>query len=190
MKIGKCFVGFDFVILIAGFYLTDGDGLFLLALIAATVHELGHIVAIKLCKGKIDSIYLGAFGAKIQMKLYPMLSYKREIIIALAGPLAGAIFGVLSGFTGNYTLSGFSLILTAFNLIPALPLDGGAVVKFLSLMLFDEMWQRRISRVLNSVSAICIVAIGVHITVNYGISPSLLIFCAFTATNFLKEFFE
>ncbi|MBR5479575.1 MAG: M50 family metallopeptidase [Clostridia bacterium] len=190
MRIGKFFVGFDFILLIAVFYVIDSDGLFFLALIAATVHELGHIVAIKLCKGKIDNIYLGSFGARIQMKLYPILSYKREIIIALAGPLAGAIFGLLSSFMGNYTIAGFSMILTLFNLIPALPLDGGSVIKYLSLLFLDELWQQRISRALNAMSALGIVALGVFVTVNYSMSPSLLIFCTFTSTNFLKEFFE
>ncbi len=190
MRIGKFFIGFDFILILAAFYILDTDGLFLLALIAAAVHEAGHIIAMTLCNAKIDTIYLGIYGAKIKMKLYPIISYKREIIIALAGPFAGAILGVILSFAGNYTLAGLSLILTLFNLLPALPLDGGRTLKFASLLLFDELWQGRISKVGNAVSAIFLIILCIYVSVRYGVSPSLCIFCAFMAGNFLKELFQ
>lgn len=190
MRMGKLVIGFDFILLTAGFYLIDSDGVFTMALIAATVHELGHLIAIKLCGAKIMRIYLGAFGAKIEMKLYPIISYKREIIIALAGPLAGAIFGAVLSFAGQYTLAGMSLALTVFNLIPALPLDGGRAVGFTALLLFDEMWQKVISKVLNALSVLLIIVLCFYVSVNFGISPSLILFCTFVSFNFLRELFE
>ena len=189
MKIGKIFIGLDFILILSLLYIIDTEKVLHLALAAAIIHELGHIAAIKLCGGKIDTVCLRAFGAQINMKLYPMLSYKREIIIALAGPFAGAIFGVLSSFWGNYTIAGFSLVLTVFNLIPALPLDGGRAIKFAALLLSDESWQRGISKTLNTISAVFVVLLGICINLKFGIAPSLLIFCTFTATNFLKELF-
>lgn len=190
MKIGKFFIGFDFILILTVFYLIDTDGMFPLALVAAAVHEFGHVIAIKLCGGKIDAICLGAFGAQINMKLYPILSYKREIAIALAGPFVGAIFGVLSSFWGNYTLAGFSIVLTVFNLLPALPLDGGRAIKFATLLLFDESGQRVISKTLNALSAVFVAALGIYVNMKFGIVPSLLVFCTFTAINFLKELFQ
>ena len=189
MKIGKIFIGLDFILILSLLYIIDTEKVLHLALAAAIIHELGHIAAIKLCGGRIDTVCLRAFGAQINMKLYPMLSYKREIIIALAGPFAGAIFGALSSLCGNYTLAGFNIVLTVFNLLPALPLDGGRAVKFLALLLFDIRWQSIISKTLNGIAALAIILLGLYINIEVGIVPSLLIFCTFTATNFLKELF-
>lgn len=190
MRIGKIIIGFDFIIAVAVFYLTDADNLFTKSLIAAAVHEVGHILAIKICGAKINRMHLGIYGAKIEMKDYPIISYKREIIIALAGPFAGAIFGAISSFMGNYTIAGFSLILTVFNLLPGLPLDGGRALKFASLLCFDEYVQMRVTKCGNVISAILIVALCIYVCVKLGVAPSLCIFCAFTAGNFLKELFE
>jgi len=189
MRIGKVVIGFDFILLTAVFYLIDNEGIFTAALIAALVHELGHIMAIKICGAKMDKIYLSVYGAKIDMKLYPIISYKREIIIALAGPTAGAIFGVLLSLAGQYTISGISLVLTAFNLIPALPLDGGRAIKFAALLFFDEMWQSRISKTLNAISACAVIGLCIYVCINFGLSPSLIIFCTFLSINFIRELF-
>ena len=193
MRKKKIFVGLDFVFILAVFYLIDTQGIFPLAVIAAIVHELGHLLAMKGSGAKIEGIYLSAYGAEIKMSAYPMISYRKEIAIALAGPFAGALLAILLNITGNDTcilIAGFSMILTLFNLLPATPLDGGRALKFLALLFFDEIHQEKISKVGNILSATFLITLCIVVNIKIAVSPSLCIFCVFVAVSFLKDFFE
>jgi membrane-associated protease RseP (regulator of RpoE activity) len=117
--------------------------------VSILVHEFGHALT-----GR-------AFGLSPQIQLYGMggltswveakeLSPKKDILVSLAGPLAGFLFGgvvLLAGvlFPGiqeprfNYIV--FTDLLWVnfgwgiFNLLPIFPLDGGHVVRDLELWL-------------------------------------------------------
>jgi CBS domain-containing protein len=93
-------------------------------------------------------ITLFIFGGVAEMDAEPP-SAKAEFLMAAAGPLASAVLGGL--LLGIATLSGgwpapvgaivgylgtINLILAAFNLIPAFPLDGGRVLRAF-------LWHRR-----------------------------------------------
>lgn len=190
MKSKRFDIGFDFILLLAIFYLIDTQNLFFLALFAAIIHELGHILAIWLCGAYIERIELRAYGAHIALASYPILSYKREVFVALAGPLAGFLAAFLLSMIKNDTcalIAGFSFVLSVFNLLPAAPLDGGRILKFASLMFFDSAWQVRISMCGNILSALTLVLLCIYVNINVGVSPSLCIFCTFVAASFIKE---
>lgn len=93
-------------------------------LLAAAVHELGHILAVRLTGGKILGIRLHAFGARIEAA--PM-SPGRTAICALAGPAAGALTILARHRFPELALAG--LIQTLFNLLPLPWLDGGRAVR-------------------------------------------------------------
>ncbi len=190
MRIGKFYIGVDFVLLLAVLYLLDNKGIFVFSLFAAAIHEIGHITAMKLCGVKIRNIRLGAYGVKIEMQQYPMISYTKEIVIALAGPFFGTVLAVLASRIGNSLVAGFSVVLTVFNLLPAETLDGGRAIKFLSLIFFSEDTQIKLSKAGNVLSALLLIALCIYVSIKVAVSPSLCIFCAFVSASFLKELFE
>lgn len=190
MRIGKIYIGIDFVLLLAILYLLDNKGIFVFSLFAAFFHEVGHITAMKLCRVKISAIKLGAYGVKIEMQQYTMISYSKEITIALAGPFFGAVLALLASRVGHSLVAGFSAVLTAFNLLPAETLDGGRALKFFSLMIFDDEMQIKLSKAGNLLSALLLIALCIYVSIRVAVSPSLCIFCAFVSASFLKELFE
>jgi Zn-dependent protease/CBS domain-containing protein len=125
---------------------SDGEYI-VLAVVAALLffaslllHELGHALQARREGVEIEGINLWLFGGVAQFKgTFP--SAGAEFRIAIAGPLVslaiGVLFVLVAGLAGlpnavdgiaawlGYT----NLILLAFNLLPALPLDGGRVLR-------------------------------------------------------------
>lgn len=93
-------------------------------LLAALIHELGHLLALGLTGGRIQTIRLRAGGARIEaVPLEP----GRAAFCALAGPAAGSLTVFAWHWFPELALAG--LVQTAFNLIPICPLDGGVAVR-------------------------------------------------------------
>ncbi len=95
---------------------------------ALLIHELGHIIAVKAVGGSI--IHSSVFGVGADMEYRKeRLSSRSEIIIYLAGPLLG-LYGAFIGYTiGLYRFAKCSFIFSLINLIPAIPLDGGNILR-------------------------------------------------------------
>lgn len=163
----------SFYIFWAVFCLLDEEDVMPLFVCAAMIHELGHAVAIYLCGGKIDGIRLSVTGAVlIQGRC---LGYGQECVIALAGPAAGLAGACL---LSEYPMAaGANLLLTLFNSMPILPLDGGCAVRSLLGLLppaAAEIGQRLL--VLWSVAiAMLLTAFGVALLVYTGQNASAMI---------------
>ena len=117
-------------VLLALLYFFDTLGIAAAALPAALVHELGHYAALRLCGGRVAKIKVGVFGA--EMEYEGLLHNAGAMICSAAGPLAGTVYAVCACTVGGRFLrmSGtVSFLLSAFNLLPTLPLDGGRITE-------------------------------------------------------------
>ena len=131
------------------------DGEYIAMAVAAAVlffaslllHELGHALQAKREGIEIEGINLWLFGGVARFKgAFPSAGV--EFRIAIAGPAVSLALGVFfvalaagaglpNALDGVAAWLGFTnLILLVFNLLPALPLDGGRVLR-------AALWQRR-----------------------------------------------
>ncbi len=114
----------------------------LLFFLSLLLHELGHALEARREGMEIDGITLWLFGGVARFKgMFP--SAGAEFRIAIAGPLVSLTLGVLfAGAAGFLALPDavdgvaawlgyINLFLLAFNMLPALPLDGGRVLRSL-----------------------------------------------------------
>lgn len=192
-RIGRLFgieltVSWSFLALVAVFALISAQqvgnvllgvviGTLSLALIAASVlaHELGHSLVARHLGYRIAEIELHFFGGAAKMLDMPRRP-RHEVLIAAAGPAvsfvlagiflaAGAIgveaLGVLGG------LASINLILGGFNLIPALPTDGGRILRAL---LSERYGHLEATRLAVKVARVATVGLGLYALLPGGIS--------------------
>ena len=126
------------VLLTACLYARGGPRLLPVIALPVAVHELSHVAALRLLGLRVTGLSLDARGLCIGYD--GTCSPRGHILAALAGPLGGALYALL-GFTGVSWLrqsACLSLLLTAFNLLPLMPLDGGRVFSRLCVLALGE----------------------------------------------------
>ena len=124
MRLGRVEVTGGFLLLAAWLNYLDRSLLVPAALTACALHELGHILVIRLLGGNIKGVRLTAVGA--ELVLARPLGYWQEGLSALAGPGTNLVLALAFGGTaGGLTFAGLNLALALFNLLPVGRLDGG-----------------------------------------------------------------
>lgn len=124
------------------------------------LHELGHAIQALRDGMKIDGITLWLFGGVARFKgMFP--SAGAEFRIAIAGPAVTAVLiaffvalaAILNVFDAPDSVVGvvdylarINALILGFNLVPALPLDGGRVLR-------SYLWQRQRSFTVATLSA-------------------------------------
>ena len=78
------------VLMMAAMLVSDSAMVIAVYLAAALWHEIGHILAAKLLRVGVKEIRLGFSGARIVTERR-LTSYKSEILLSLAGPLANVL---------------------------------------------------------------------------------------------------
>lgn len=131
------------------FLITSQFEIYIIVMIFAVIHEIGHLITGILLKFKVEEMQLTpmgiSLGFKIETKEYNKKIKKgnrlniKKAIIAIAGPVINliiiCILMIVNYFFPNfldiyvYQICIYSnLIIAIFNLIPIYPMDGGRII--------------------------------------------------------------
>ena len=162
--------------------LLNGLLAFTVMLLAAAIHELGHILAASLCKVRICRFDVELWGGKIQYEGF--VGYKQELCIALGGIVLNmltAALGLLPIF-GLYGRLFFysSLCYAAVNMLPAESLDGGVALSCVLRMKTDMRSAMIAERTVAVFSFFILVAVGAILCILSGMNGSVMFLAAMT----------
>lgn len=138
------------------FFLTFDE--FAALILASAAHEAGHIAAILATGGHVRSLTANISGAVIAQT--PAPNRAADVLRSLSGPLAGMAYALAASCAsetyGSDMLAlsaGMSAVLSAFNALPVLPLDGGKAL--------DCLAGRRASAVCSLFTASAVMLVGI-----------------------------
>jgi Zn-dependent protease/CBS domain-containing protein len=150
----------------------EGVGFILAVFGCVVLHEFGHALMGKRFGVVTRDITLLPIGGVARLDRIPR-NPKQELLIALAGPLvnvaiAGALLLYMNLAPGTYDfgdpnllersfaarLFTVNVVLVAFNLIPAFPMDGGRVLRALLAMRLEYVRATRIAATVGQAMAI------------------------------------
>lgn len=146
------------------YYFTNQIESYVMIIIFAIIHEMGHLVAGLLMGMKPEKIELRPYGLSISFFLTPKdynkkfknanLLEVKKIIVAIAGPLTNLVIIFIALNTKLDIFSDLMIIyanilLLIFNLLPIYPLDGGRILKGVLHIFFGK---RRSEKYINSIS--------------------------------------
>ena len=163
------------------FLLTSQIEMYIILMIFAIIHELGHLVAGLILKFKPEEVKLTPVGLQIRFKI-DSREYNEKIkearslnikkaIIALAGPLTNLIIAVVTTIIGYFNVNiqntyiyqiiiYANFLIAMFNLIPIYPMDGGRVLNELLKIFIGNKKAYKITYIVSKTILILLTAVA------------------------------
>lgn len=181
------------------FLLTSQIEMYILLMVFAIIHELGHLIMGLILKFEPEEIKLTPAGLQIKFKVnseeYNEKARKsnslniKKALIALAGSMTNLIISstiaIISKFSVNtqhmyiYQIIIYAnFLIAAFNLIPIYPMDGGRFLNEIMKILIGNKRAYKITYIVSKTTLIVLTALG-SILILYIHNISIIIILAY-----------
>ncbi len=170
--------------------LTDRTGIGLITVLAALLHEVGHLFAARLLGIRAESMRLGFLGMRIDVG-ERLLSYSEEWLLCAAGPLVSLVLSAVAAplwgvWASARLFSCASLVLGILNLLPIRSFDGGRMLECFLLSVVGTRATQRIMAACSFLFLFLLWATAVYFLLRVGDGLSLFCF----SLSLLFRFFD
>ena len=131
--------------------------LYLVLWIFMILHELGHIISVKILKCKIQKLYITPFGFSLKLEKEPEL-LSNKLWIESSGIIANLCFMAIGVCIHSNLIIMSNLAIIILNLIPIYPLDGGRILKN---ALEYKLEKLEAEKIMNKISNVVLILITV-----------------------------
>jgi len=154
------------------------------------IHEMGHIIFIKINKLQILSIEILPFGiniATVPIGGNKLTSYKTDIIIALSGPFANILFSAVILLTikingyGSILFFSFltNILYASINLFPVKSLDGGRISEIVLKILLPENLSYIVYTAISAIFLAILSVFALFVLMVTGYNFTLILLCCY-----------
>ena len=187
IKLNAFFILFLFVSFYSG-YIDQSITIF----ISVLLHEIGHGIAAKLLGIRVEEIELFPYGGVAKMEDITKYGGYTEATIALAGPLVSGTIAAIAAFLSDgrdlfSTIGQYNFVLMTFNIVPALPLDGGRILRNVLLHYMSYKQATKIMVISGKIIAITLILYNIVIIVRGNTSAAYIIIGVFIYMGCHKE---
>lgn len=183
------------------FYFTKQIETYVMIIVFAMIHELGHLIAGLAMGMRPEKMELKPSGVSISFKLTPKdynqkiikgnLLEVKKIFVALAGPLTNLLIifiaiNVEIDLFSNLMIIYANLLLILFNLLPIYPLDGGRILEGILHIFFGKRNSEKYTNIF-SFFVLILVTFVASIGVYYMENISIFFITIFLWMLYLKE---
>lgn len=139
-------------------------------LLSSFVHELWHLIAVRITGVSVKGLRLGVHGVYLETE--PMTPLQ-ELICSLAGPLGALLLLPVARWMPRTSLC--AAVQSSYHLLPVLPLDGGRALRSLTAYFG---WRRCICDYTEKAVLMALILAGLYLTVaaGFGLLPAVMSF--------------
>lgn len=164
-------VGYEVVAALTLVLLLDGSGRIAACILAALLHESGHLIMMRLCSCSVQEVRVRLFDVLILADRAE--DTRCDILITSGGVLMNLLCaGVFSFFSP--TLMSANLVIGCFNLLPVETLDGGRLMMLLLSSRLSYDAAIRVVRAFSFLFLFPFFLLGIYVLLRTGYNYSLL----------------
>lgn len=157
-------------------------------------HEAAHMFSAIAIGLKVSHITFYPFGVNLSLKNKMVYSLADEIILYVSGPLLN-IFTALVSITvykhipseGLRFFYISNMMLFVMNMLPAIPLDGGVILKKCLMYRFGSNLAKRIMTVISAVIAAAVTMLGIYVIYYTKMNFSIFLFALLMIGNMFTQ---
>ncbi len=167
---------------------------FLIVYSAMLLHETAHLVAALWIGLRVSHITLYPFGVNLKLKNKMVYSVVDDVILYISGPLINIILSLISLLVYTkypreeiYLFYINNIALFAVNMLPAMPLDGGMILKKILTSKFGYDNTKIIMGILSMLCALLFAVAGIFVLYKTRVNFSVLLFAALLLGNVFTQ---
>ncbi len=158
------------------------------------LHEWAHVIFAAALGMTVSEMELFPFGCAAKLQCFAV-SRAKEVVVAAAGPAANMLAACAVFFIDKYgmdiavadRLIASNLALAAVNMLPALPLDGGRIVRAVFASFMGYKRATRLTAAAGLVFAGLLLSVGIWALFQETLNPSFFIMGIFLCLAAVKE---
>lgn len=168
----RVYLGYEVVAAITAVLILDRENRVICCFAAALLHEIGHILMMRLTGVRVRGLRLRLFDVLIEADAPD--SFRDDVLITLGGVTVNLILAAALAPV-SMRLSLPHLVLGVFNLLPVMSLDGGHLLSICLARRFSPRVCDAVIRVTTFVFMLPLMIAGIYILLNSGYNYSLLL---------------